>query len=199
MSEEKYHWTPEYDEHDEQQDLKDESSEAEVTGTEAVGTDSDAAVSAGDDSEITAENAGETQAADAGPIILDPAEAEELAARISARRRARIRKRRRRKSLSVLAVILVFAMLFTMCGREIFRLKARNYALKKQQEELKEERNRLAKELEKVGDKEYIKDQARKQLRLLDPGEIMFVFEEDGKEAASEAEGAAETEGKSSD
>jgi cell division protein FtsB len=99
----------------------------------------------------------------------------------------------------VLAVILVFAMLFTMCGREIFRLKARNYALKKQQEELKEERDRLAKELEKVGDKEYIKDQARKQLRLLDPGEIMFVFEEDGKEAASEAEGAAETEGKSTD
>lgn len=199
MSEEKYHWTPEYDEHDEQQDLKDESSEAEVTGTEALGTDSDAAVSAGDDSEITAENAGETQTADAGPIILDPAEAEELAARISARRRARIRKRRRRKSLSVLAVILVFAMLFTMCGREIFRLKARNYALKKQQEELKEERDRLAKELEKVGDKEYIKDQARKQLRLLDPGEIMFVFEEDGKEAASGAEGAAETEGKSTD
>ena len=83
-------------------------------------------------------------------------------------------------------------MLFTMCGREIFRLKAENYALRKQQQELEEERDRLARELERVGDKEYIKDQARKQLRLLDPGEIMFVFQDSAEAAAAEAEEGAE-------
>ena len=48
------------------------------------------------------------------------------------------------------------------------------------------ERDRLQEELKKVDDKEYIKDQARRQLRLLNPGEIMFMFgdeeEENGKE-----------------
>ena len=53
-----------------------------------------------------------------------------------------------------------------------------NRALKKQHAQLEEERDRLTKELGRVGDKDYIKEQARKQLRLLDPGEKMFVFED---------------------
>ena len=149
MEEEKYQWTPEYDEHPD---------------------------SAPD--EILEQSESDTAAA-------DPEETEELAARIEARRRQRRRKRVRRKRLTVLCIILIFALLFTLCGREIFRLKAENYALRKQQEELKAERDRLQEELKKVDDKEYIKDQARRQLRLLNPGEIMFMFgdeeEENGK------------------
>jgi cell division protein FtsB len=86
-----------------------------------------------------------------------------------------------------------------MCSREIVRLKAENRALKKQHAQLEEERDRLTKELGRVGDRDYIKEQARKQLRLLDPGEKMFVFE-DG-EVSSEDEAAAqeaEKDGKSS-
>jgi cell division protein FtsB len=75
-------------------------------------------------------------------------------------------------------LILVFAVLLTTCTREIVRLKAENRALKKQHAQLEEERDRLTKELGRVGDKDYIKEQARKQLRLLDPGEKMFVFED---------------------
>lgn len=123
--------------------------------------------------------------------------ADELAARIALRKRLRNKQRVRRKRLTVLGIILVFVLLFTMCGREIFRLKAENYALRKQQEELKEERDRLAEELKKVGDKEYIKDQARKQLRLLDPGEIMFIFQDENAEGEeTEAEDGAKTDDK---
>ena len=151
MEEEKYQWTPEYDEH-----------------TESVSEEGDAASAAPE------------------PVELDPGEAEELAARIEARRRLRRRKRVRRKRLTGLCIILIFALLFTLCGREIFRLKAENYALKKQQEELKAERDRLQEELKKVDDKEYIKDQARRQLRLLNPGEIMFTFGDEEEESAEQ-------------
>lgn len=159
LSEEKYQWTTEYDE----------------IGT-AVNEDSDAASDAQDEEQVMV------------PVETEETiDADELAARIALRRRMRSRKRILKKRLTLLGIVLVFVLLFTMCGREIFRLKAENYALKRQQQELREERDRLAEELKKVGDKEYIKDQARKQLRLLDPGEIMFVFEDD--ETAENEEG----------
>ena len=44
-------------------------------------------------------------------------------------------------------------------------------ALEKQRDELKEE-------LKNTGESEYIREQARKQLRLLNPGEILFTFED---------------------
>ncbi|MBR2539939.1 MAG: septum formation initiator family protein [Mogibacterium sp.] len=184
MSEERYEWTTEYDGY----------------GTETSSEE------ASDEEQEVAEAAEFTEAAQEEPVLeeeFEPEEEElspeeqaardaELAARIAARRRKYKWQKTRRKSLAVIGVIALFAMLFTMCGREIFRLKAENYALRKQQQELEEERDRLARELERVGDKEYIKDQARKQLRLLDPGEIMFVFQDSAEAAAAEAEEGAE-------
>ena len=112
-------------------------------------------------------------------------EDQEFADMIAARRIAIKKKRMRRKRRSIVLMILVFALLFTMCSREIIRLKAENYALRQENARLEKERDRLTKELEHVSDKEYIKNQARKQLRLLDPGEIMFIFE-DGEEQPDE-------------
>lgn len=216
MSEEKYHWTTEYDgfndvldeegaevssapesgtivldpvaqnaaerntavlnpDSPESEPPETELQESEEQDTEAQVMESEAAESQG------------TQESQEPPILeLAPEDAEELAARIEARRRQRRRKRIRRKRFTVFCIILVFVFLFTMCGREIFRLKAENYALQKQQEELIAERDRLTEELKKVSDKEYIKNQARKQLRLLDPGEIMFIFEGDEEETEPE-------------
>ena len=106
------------------------------------------------------------------------AEDKELAARIEERRRRTRRSSARNKRRTVILMVLVFAVLLTMCSREIVRLKAENYALKKQHAQLEQERDRLTRELGHVSDKDYIKDQARKQLRLLDPGEKMFIFED---------------------
>ena len=121
----------------------------------------------------------------------------ELAARIEQRRTSNRRNQVRRKRRRVVVLVLVFAVLLTTCTREIVRLKAENRALKKQHAQLEQERDRLTKELGRVGDKDYIKEQARKQLRLLDPGEKMFIFE-DG-EVTSDEEAAAEKSGESSE
>ena len=96
------------------------------------------------------------------------------------RRRARVRgRKRRRKILGVILIIVLFATLATMCGKDIVRLKAENIALQKQQKELEEERDRLRQEVENSGNREYVQEQARKQFKLLNPGELLFTFEEE--------------------
>ena len=117
---------------------------------------------------------------------------EELALRMEQRYKTRTVKTRRRKTITLLVVIAVFAMLATMCGRDIVRLKAENINLKKQQAELEQQRDELKEELKNVNDPEYIREQARKQLRLLNPGEILFIF--DDEEEPEETEETQETE-----
>lgn len=99
--------------------------------------------------------------------------------RIAARKRSIRRRRRRRKRVILLLTVLAMVFVVTMCGREVFILRAENRALKTEQEELIRERDSLKQELENTGDREYIKEQARKQLKLLDPGEILFIFKDD--------------------
>ena len=98
------------------------------------------------------------------------------------RRKAKIARRKvRRKILLVILMIALFAGLATMCGRDIIRLKAENRALKKRQQELEAERDKLRQEVQSAGDREDVQDQARKQLRLLNPGELLFTFDEEEK------------------
>ena len=54
-----------------------------------------------------------------------------------------------------------------------------NIALKKHQKELEAERDRLSKELKNSEDREYVEEKAREQLRLLNEGEILFLFDDD--------------------
>ena len=101
------------------------------------------------------------------------------------RHKAATSKKRRNRILALLAIVVTFSLLGTMCGKDIVRLKAENRALKKQQIALEKQRDELKEELKRVDDQEYIREQARKQLRLLNPGEILFTFEdeEDSKDA----------------
>ena len=103
---------------------------------------------------------------------------EELDAKIKERRRRHRANQARKKRLTVLIMVLAFALLATMCGKDIVRLKAENVALKRQQAALKKERDELKAELESTSEQEYIRDQARKQLRLLNPGELLFVWDD---------------------
>ena len=103
---------------------------------------------------------------------------EELNVRIEERRRRSRAKQTRKKWLTILLMVLAFALLATMCGKDIVRLKAENVALKRQQAALKKERDELKAELESTSEQEYIRDQARKQLKLLNPGELLFVWDE---------------------
>ena len=119
-------------------------------------------------------------------------EDEEMKKRIEERRRLNSVRRRRKKVLTLFAVIIAFVFLGTMCGRDIVRLKSENRALKKQQVALEQQREELQEELRNANNQEYIREQAKKQLNLLNPGEILFTFEEE--EPEEEAEQAKETE-----
>lgn len=115
---------------------------------------------------------------------------EEMRQRIEERRRKSSSRRRRKKAFTLIAVVVVFAFLATMCGKDIVRLKAENLALKKQQIALEQQRDELQEELKNTNNQEYIREQAKKQLRLLNPGEILFTFEDE--EAAEDADGGAD-------
>ena len=112
---------------------------------------------------------------------------EELRQRIEQRRRQNAVRNRRRKVFSLFAFVIVFALLATMCGKDIVRLKAENRALRKQQIALEEQRDALQKELKNANNQEYIREQAKKQLRLLNPGEILFTFEDEEAEDGAAA------------
>ena len=104
---------------------------------------------------------------------------EEFEERVRARKARVRRKRKARKFLGVVALIVLFAVIVTMCGREIIKLKAENIALQQEQDELKEERNRLKKEVENSESREFLQEQIKKQLGLLNPGELLFTFDEE--------------------
>ena len=119
---------------------------------------------------------------------------EEMQKRVEERRRKSISSRRRRKLLTLILVIATFSVLATMCGKDIVRLKAENRALKKQQVALEQQREELQEELRNANNQEYIREQAKKQLNLLNPGEILFTFEEEEAEQAKETEETEKTE-----
>ena len=112
---------------------------------------------------------------------------EELALRMEQRYKTRRTKQFKRKTVMLIVFIAVFVLLATMCGKDIVRLKAENIALKKQQAELEKQRDELKEELKNVNDPQYIREQARKQLRLLNPGEILFTFD-DGEDTEETVE-----------
>lgn len=117
---------------------------------------------------------------------------EEFEARTKARRR-RIKNRKiRKKVLLIIVIIAAFATLATMCGRDIVKLQNENRQLKKQQKELTEQRDKLRNEVQKAGKREYLQEQARKQLHLLNPGELLFTFEDEEQEPEPEDENTKE-------
>ena len=120
---------------------------------------------------------------------------EELALRMEQRYKARTSQLRKRKTITLLVFIVAFAILATMCGKDIVRLKAENIALKKQQVALEKQRDELKEELTNVDDPEYIREQARKQLNLLNPGEILFLFDDEQGVEGEQAEDAGGSDG----
>lgn len=78
-----------------------------------------------------------------------------------------------KKRLFFVAIIFVF--LFASV-KNVVRLELENRRLQRQNKELKETRRELRLELKNANSKEYIEEQARKQLRLVNPDEILFVF-----------------------
>lgn len=72
---------------------------------------------------------------------------------------------------------IIAAMSFSIIN--IISLKKEQYDVQKQQEELKKEKKQLEKELDNINDPENLEEQARNQLRLVKPGETLYMFSDD--------------------
>ena len=86
-------------------------------------------------------------------------------------------------SLTKIAVLLAIAGLLVVCAvsiSNIFKLHREQDALREQNEKLQEEKASLETELENVNDLDYIEEQARKLLKMIKPGEVMFILDESG-------------------
>ena len=105
----------------------------------------------------------------------------ETAARQSSRK-LKLRKRkqiRRRIIFAVLALVLIVGAV--SFGR-IVMLKHELRQAEKQQEIYQKEKEQLEKEMEEINDLDHLEEQARDQMRLIKPGETLYIFPEDTAE-----------------
>ena len=93
--------------------------------------------------------------------------------------------------LTVIIVVLIFFVAISV--KNIVSLHVEKNELEEENARLEEEKDRLQNELENADDPEYIEEQARQQLRMVMPGEVLYIIEEEGEKAKASAEsGSAE-------
>ncbi len=104
----------------------------------------------------------------------------EAKAEAAAGRRTRgkmaIRRNRMRRRIAIAVVVLAVLALFSYSIINIISLKKEQHEAVEKKQELLEEKKQLKKELDEVYDLSNIEEQARDQLRLIKPGETIFLF-----------------------
>ena len=103
--------------------------------------------------------------------------------RESYRRQNRISNTKRRR---IIIVCILLAVLSFAYVRNVINLKVENARLKEENEQLVEKRDALKKKLKNVDNVTYIEEQARKQLQLMYPDELLFKFHEDEETKSNE-------------
>lgn len=81
----------------------------------------------------------------------------------------------RKKKMMFIIIVIVVIIAFASV-KNIVSLKIEHRRLEKQNEELKEEKVELKKEIKNANSDEYIEKKAREELRLVKPDEILFIF-----------------------
>lgn len=76
-------------------------------------------------------------------------------------------------------VVMVIIGLISFSVINIVSLKREQHDMEQQKQELEEEKEQLSKELENAGDLQNLEEQARDQLRLIKPGEKIYIFPEE--------------------
>ncbi len=110
------------------------------------------------------------------------AKIQEKQARQRQRRKRRTRYRFDKTRLLLSIVLVAILVYFGVSIKNIVSLKMEQQELRKQQAELKLEKDRLNKELKSVHDENYIEKQARTQLNMIKPGEILYLTDKSKKE-----------------
>jgi cell division protein FtsB len=96
-------------------------------------------------------------------------------------KRQAIKKARRR--MVYFAVFFVIFGIIAVSAFNIVSLKLAEARTMKEQQDLLEQKARLERIYSRVNSPEYIEQQARQQLKMIRPGEILYVLPEKNKEA----------------
>lgn len=96
------------------------------------------------------------------------------------KKKKRVRVNRIRIVLTVIGIILVTVLALSI--KNIFDLRAEQAELERENKLLTTEKKDLKQELKNVNDLEYIEEQARIQLKLIRPGEILYILDEENKQ-----------------
>ncbi len=113
--------------------------------------------------------------------------AESSSAAGTARRKRKVRVNRGRLILTVIVVILIAVV--GMSIKNVFDLRAEQKNLQEENQNLLQQQEALKAELENVNDPDYIEEQARIQLRMIKPGEILFVLDKDNNNSEKQDSG----------
>ena len=90
-----------------------------------------------------------------------------------------IRKQRfRRMIMIVIIAVCIIGMIF-LAVLNVISLKKEEYEVKKQTEALQQQKKELEQQLENISDPVNLEQQARDQLRLIKPGEVLYMFPEE--------------------
>ena len=114
-----------------------------------------------------------------GAASPDEAERTPLSSERLDRRRMELRRRKQRRKLLVIAVIGILIVIIGISFANILMLKHDLHKAKQQQEEYTEEKAQLEEDMKEINDLQYLEEQARDQMRLIKPGEMLYIFPEE--------------------
>lgn len=103
--------------------------------------------------------------------------------KLSARRK---KQKRNRRLIYLGAIVLIFG-LAAYCIWDIVVLSIEKEDVLREQQALLQEKERLQQEINNVNDPKYIEQQARLQLRLIMPGETLFVLPKPDESAGGDS------------
>jgi len=93
------------------------------------------------------------------------------------------KKRKLRKiTRNILAYLIVAILVVCVAGFSVFKiinLKMESNELHAQQQALIAEKEKLTEQLKNVNNPEYIEQEARKQLKMIMPGETLYILQDD--------------------
>lgn len=78
--------------------------------------------------------------------------------------------------LAFAIIVLILAIFVVMVVKSIIGLQLEKNRLKSQEKELQSKKEELTAELQNADDMEYIEEQARKLLKMIKPGEVLYIL-----------------------
>lgn len=101
-------------------------------------------------------------------------------------KKKKVRINRGRIALTVIVLVLIAVV--GMSIKNAFDLRAEQQELAATQKKLNSQKAALEEELKNVNDLDYIEEQARIQLRLIKPGEILYILDDEDEEQTHDEE-----------